>query len=49
MPKGKNFKKATAMVDREKLYSLEEAVSLLKKMSYAKFDQTIDLGIGKVA
>jgi large subunit ribosomal protein L1 len=45
MPQGKNFKKAAALVDREKLYSLEEGVSLLKKLHYVKFDETIDMAI----
>lgn len=45
MPKGKNFKKAAAQVDRERLYALDEGVALLKKITYAKFDQTVDVAV----
>ncbi len=45
MPKGKQFKKSAELVEREKLYSLEEALPLLKKMSFAKFDETVDLAV----
>jgi len=42
--RGKSFNKAKENLDKEQ-YSLEEAVSLIKKMSYAKFDETVDLAI----
>jgi len=45
MPKaGKNYTKAAAARDR-KLYSLDEAVPLLKKIAYAKFDETVEISM----
>jgi large subunit ribosomal protein L1 len=41
---GKNYKKAAAMKEA-KLYPLEEAVELLKKMSYAKFNETVEVSM----
>jgi large subunit ribosomal protein L1 len=41
---GKNYKKAVALKE-PKLYSLEEAVALLKKMSYAKFNETVEVAM----
>jgi large subunit ribosomal protein L1 len=43
--RSKKYKESVKLCDRNKTYSLEEAVSILKKMSKLKFDQTIDLGI----
>jgi large subunit ribosomal protein L1 len=43
-----NFKKysaAKAQVDSKKLYSIEEGVNLAKKISFTKFDSSIDLAI----
>lgn len=41
---GKNYKKAAA--EREhRLYPLNEAVSLLKKIAYAKFDETVEVSM----
>lgn len=40
---GKKMKAAMEKVEAGKEYSLEEAVGLVKKMSYAKFDETVDL------
>lgn len=46
MPKiSKRMKDAYAGIDREKIYSLEEAVKLIKSKAKAKFDETIDLTI----
>jgi large subunit ribosomal protein L1 len=39
---GKNIEKARAAVERRP-YKLEEAVPLLQKVKYAKFDETVDL------
>jgi len=45
MPKaGKNYQKATAARER-KIYPLEEAVGLLKKISYAKFNETVEVSM----
>ncbi len=40
---GKKIMAAMEKVEAGKEYSLEEAVSLIKKMAYAKFDETVDL------
>ena len=39
----KNHKKALEAVDPEKLYSLDEASALVKKVAYAKFDESVEL------
>jgi large subunit ribosomal protein L1 len=46
MPKvAKNRAKADALLDRAKKYTVEEAASLVKKASFAKFDETIDVAV----
>ena len=46
MPKtGKRFKEALTKVDRDHLYSPREAVSVLKEVPSAKFDETVELSI----
>ena len=40
---GKKFTASKAMFDRAKRYGLTEACDLVVKMSYAKFDETIDV------
>lgn len=40
---GKKLKAAFAQVERSKQYSLAEATGLLKKISFAKFDETVEL------
>ncbi|MCK4911704.1 MAG: 50S ribosomal protein L1 [Thermodesulfovibrionales bacterium] len=42
---GKRLKKAKESVDREKEYSLEEALKLLKEAPKSKFDETVDLAV----
>ena len=39
----KNYKKALEAVDTEKYYSLDEASALVKKVAYAKFDESVEL------
>ena len=39
----KRSKQASALVDRNTQYGLDEAVSLLKQTATAKFDETIEL------
>ena len=39
---GKKYVEAAKLVDKTKLYSIEEAAELLKKISYAKFDASIE-------
>jgi len=44
MPKrGKKYLEAAAKVDRLKLYSPREALELVKEISYAKFDATVEV------
>ncbi len=40
---GKKHIKAQKLVDPKKVYSLAEAVKLLKKMKYAEFDESVEL------
>jgi len=42
---GKKYKAVAALVDRMKLYGVEEAISLAKKTARAKFDETVDLAV----
>ena len=42
---GKNFKKAQELVDSTKLYSAQEAIDLVIKTAYAKFDETVELHV----
>ncbi|CAM3713645.1 50S ribosomal protein L1 [Erysipelothrix urinaevulpis] len=39
----KNRKNLAELVDREQVYSISEAVELLKKSSYVKFDETVEV------
>ena len=40
---GKKYAAAAAQIDRTKKYSLDEAVGLVKKVAYAKFDETVEV------
>ena len=40
---GKKYLEALAKVDRDRLYSPEEAISLAKEVSYSSFDGTVEL------
>lgn len=42
---GKRLRKAQEGIERAKLYSLDEAVKLIKSRATAKFDETIDIAI----
>jgi large subunit ribosomal protein L1 len=42
---GKKYTEALAQVDREEHHSVAEAVSLVKELARAKFDETIELAI----
>ena len=42
MKKGKKYIEAQKLVDKTKKYGLTEAIELVKKTSYAKFDATIE-------
>ncbi|MCA9765728.1 MAG: 50S ribosomal protein L1 [Carnobacterium sp.] len=41
--KGKQYLAALEKVDADKLYTVEEAVALIKETSFAKFDETIEV------
>ena len=43
MKKGKKYNAALAKVDSTKLYTIEEAVALVKETSTVKFDATVDV------
>jgi len=43
MDHGKKYREVAKLVEPDRLYKLEEAISLLKKTSYVKFDPTIEL------
>ncbi|SHJ97154.1 LSU ribosomal protein L1P [Malonomonas rubra DSM 5091] len=45
MATGKNIKKAKEAIDRSQLYSLDEALELLKSGAFAKFDETVDISV----
>jgi len=42
--RGKKYLKAKEQINKSE-YTLEEAVSLLKKLSYAKFDETVEIAM----
>ncbi len=43
--RGKKYLEARAKVDRNRRYPLKEAVELLRELSYARFDETVDLAV----
>jgi large subunit ribosomal protein L1 len=45
MPVTKKHKEAKEKIDRNKVYSLEEAVALLKDVAHTKFDETVDVSV----
>jgi large subunit ribosomal protein L1 len=42
---GKKLHAAQEKVEQDKIYSLEDAVKLVKEAAYAKFDETVDLAV----
>lgn len=42
-PRGKRYQEAKKLVDKNKTYTLAEAIKLLKKMKVAKFDESVEL------
>ena len=43
MPKhGKKYQEAAKLIDKTKLYPIEEAAELIKKVTYAKFDASVE-------
>jgi large subunit ribosomal protein L1 len=45
VPKGKKYVDALKKFDRERLYSSVEAVTLVKELAPAKFDETVELAV----
>ncbi|CDM64015.1 50S ribosomal protein L1 [Pyrinomonas methylaliphatogenes] len=46
MPKhGKKYRAALEKIDRNKKYSLEEGIAKIKEISFAKFDETVELTV----
>ncbi len=45
MKHGKKYIQARAQVDRNQLFSLPEGVETVKKLAFAKFDETVELSI----
>ena len=41
--KGKKYIEAKALIEKNKTYSVEEAIELVKKTSTVKFDATVDV------
>ncbi len=45
MKRGKKYQEAAKKIDRNKLYSLQEAAQLVKDCSYAKFTETVEISV----
>lgn len=43
MKRGKRYRELSKLVEKDKVYSVQEAVQLVKKSANAKFDETIEL------
>lgn len=45
MPVAKKHKEAKEKIDRNKVYSLDEALALLKDVAHTRFDETVDVAV----
>lgn len=45
MKRGKKYRDAAQKIDAEKVYSIEDGVALVKGMSFAKFDETVEVSV----
>lgn len=45
MRRGKKYRDAVANIDRETHYPQEEALALVKRLAFAKFDETVELSV----
>ena len=45
MKKAKNYLAKKEMVEKNKLYDIDESIELVKKMASAKFDETVEMHI----
>jgi large subunit ribosomal protein L1 len=43
--RGKKYEKAVAQYDRQSYYSIEEAVSIVKKVAFSKVDESFDIAV----
>ena len=43
--RGKQYNAARAQVDLDRLYTIEDAIPLVQKVKFAKFDETVELTI----
>lgn len=41
----KKYKKASEAVDRDKLYTIDEACAMVKNLAFAKFDESLELHV----
>lgn len=47
-PRSKKYQQVSKDLDRSKTYSLDEAIELTKKLSYSKFDGTLEAHINTI-
>jgi len=45
MKRGKKYAESLKLIDRTKLYDVDEAISLVKQTAKAKFDETVELSV----
>lgn len=45
MKSGKKYEQAVSKIDRNKRYELEEACQIVKEVSYAKFDESVEMSV----
>ena len=45
MPQGKKYRKAAEGHDSLKLHALDEGLAVLKKLSFVKFDESVDIAV----
>jgi large subunit ribosomal protein L1 len=45
MKRGKKYQEARKLLESDKLYSPDEALALVKKMAFAKFDETFEVSV----
>lgn len=45
MKRGKNYQEAVKKYDKQQVFSLEDAATLVKELSFAKFDETVEVSV----